>query len=213
MSHFAVLVVGEDIDGQLAPYDEDITVEPYIRNTRQELIENNRKDIERMRDGLYAEYLADPVAYLEESKHNQNHCFYFVSGEFAAKLEWNDEELYADAIKWLSPSDLDAEGNELSTYNPKSKWDWYQVGGRWDGALPTKDGKEVSETTIGDLALDSFKYTFAVVKEGEWYEKGEMGWFGMASNEKETDEWFDEFRRLLSDLPPETVVTIVDLHI
>jgi len=26
-------------------------------------------------------------------------------------------------------------GKYLSTYNPKSKWDWWQIGGRWQGAL------------------------------------------------------------------------------
>jgi hypothetical protein len=27
-----------------------------------------------------------------------------------------------------------------STYNPKSKWDWYQIGGRWQGELILKQG-------------------------------------------------------------------------
>lgn len=27
----------------------------------------------------------------------------------------------------------------MSTYNPKSKWDWYQIGGRWAGLLLLKE--------------------------------------------------------------------------
>ena len=29
MSHFTVLVIGDDVEGQLAPYDEEIQVDPY----------------------------------------------------------------------------------------------------------------------------------------------------------------------------------------
>lgn len=31
--------------------------------------------------------------------------------------------------------DCSGTGTTKSTYNPKSKWDWYQVGGRWTGAF------------------------------------------------------------------------------
>lgn len=44
-------------------------------------------------------------------------------------------------------------GNELSTYNPNSKWDWYSVGGRWRNSLLTKEDNEdvISETSLEDL--------------------------------------------------------------
>ena len=42
----------------------------------------------------------------------------------------------------MSWRDYDKEGNEWSTYNPNSKWDWYQVGGRWCGSLKLKHSIE-----------------------------------------------------------------------
>ena len=33
-------------------------------------------------------------------------------------------------------------GNELSTYNPNSKWDWYEIGGRWRDILLVKENVE-----------------------------------------------------------------------
>lgn len=33
----------------------------------------------------------------------------------------------------------------LSTYNPDSKWDWYQVGGRWSGYFPVKQPLDLDE--------------------------------------------------------------------
>jgi hypothetical protein len=40
--------------------------------------------------------------------------------------------------------ECNGSGKSTSTYNPKSKWDWYQIGGRWTGYLdptyePSKD--------------------------------------------------------------------------
>ena len=55
--------------------------------------------------------------------------------------------------------------------------------------------------------------TFAVVRDGEWYERGDMGWWGMVSNEKANDEWNREFTQILEGLDDDTLLTIVDCHI
>ena len=55
--------------------------------------------------------------------------------------------------------------------------------------------------------------TFAVLKDGKWYEKGEMGWWGCVSNEKDVDEWNDQFDKLISELPDETLLSLYDCHI
>lgn len=54
---------------------------------------------------------------------------------------------------------------------------------------------------------------FAVVKDGQWYQKGDMGWWGMTSNEISQDEWNDKFGELINSLDPETQLTLVDCHI
>jgi len=55
--------------------------------------------------------------------------------------------------------------------------------------------------------------TFAVLKDGMWYEKGSMGWFGIATNEKDENDWNEEFDQLLADLSDDTLLTVVDCHI
>lgn len=55
--------------------------------------------------------------------------------------------------------------------------------------------------------------TFAVVKDGKWYERGEMGWWACVSNEKDEDKWLDEFAALIKGLPDDTLLTVVDCHI
>lgn len=55
--------------------------------------------------------------------------------------------------------------------------------------------------------------TYAVVKGGEWYQRGEMGWFGMAKDEIDEETWATEFEKLIDGLPPETLISVFDCHI
>ena len=53
--------------------------------------------------------------------------------------------------------------------------------------------------------------TFAVLKDGKWMQRGSMGWWGMVSDEK--DNWYEEFTDILSSIPDNKHITIVDCHI
>lgn len=55
--------------------------------------------------------------------------------------------------------------------------------------------------------------TFAVVKDGKWYERGKMGWWGCVLNEKDMDEWCNKFYTLIHDLPDDTLLSVYDCHI
>lgn len=55
--------------------------------------------------------------------------------------------------------------------------------------------------------------TFAVVKDGKWYERGEMGWWGIVLNEKHNSVWGDEFAKLIDSLPEDTLLSVYDCHI
>lgn len=55
--------------------------------------------------------------------------------------------------------------------------------------------------------------TFAVVKDGCWYERGKMGWWGAVSDEKDADTWNEKFSELLDGIEGDTLITVVDCHI
>ena len=55
--------------------------------------------------------------------------------------------------------------------------------------------------------------TYAILKDGEWIEKGEMGWFGVSNDKITQDEWNDKFMKFLEELPDDTLLTVVDCHI
>ena len=223
MSHFTVMVIGENPEEQLAPFDEQLEVPRYIEYTKEQLIAKGKESIERYKNGLYAEYLNDKDAYCKNCS-NDAHLDYLENG-FPEKLKWTDEQIYQDEIKWYSEENIGSEGEVYSEINPNSKWDWYSLGGRWSGLIKLKQGKSgtvgesgvfgngvgIDQAIKGDIANFYNLVTFAVLKDGKWYERGEMGWWGIVSNEK--DEWESELKKLVQGLPDDTLISIYDCHI
>jgi hypothetical protein len=109
--------------------------------------------------------------------------------------------------------------------NPNAKWDWHLLGGRWSGMIKLKEGKKgiigepgvfdnnigIDQARKGDISNFSELVTHALIKDGKWYEKGEMGWWGVVHDEK--DNWDEEFIKLICDLPDDTLISIYDCHI
>lgn len=71
----------------------------------------------------------------------------------------------------------------------------------------------VSRETYLQRARDCACVTFAVLMDGKWYERGEMGWWGCVANKKEVDVWNAEFAKLMDSLDDDEMITIVDCHI
>lgn len=226
MSHFTVMILGENPEEQLKPFDENLETERYVKYTKEQIIENGKKDIERYKNGIYAEYLKDPVAYAEKYTKNDKHLNY-VANEFPLMLEWSEEQIYQHEIRWYEPHEIGSSGEVYSECNPNSKWDWYVLGGRWSGLIKLKDGTSgkmgrsgtmgnevgIDQAKKGDIANFDELVTFALIKDGKWFERGEMGWWGFVADEKEEDAWDNEFKKLIKDLPDDTLISIYDCHI
>jgi len=137
MSHYTVLVkfeaeksnklegVGNIITNMLAPYDENTNVPQYIEKYKSKAKEYLQENIDEYKD----------ILNLPEEKrksYNIEHCqkmydkFIKMTPE-----EWWERYTCKDDYK-------DEDGNILSSYNPNSKWDWWQIGGRWSGMLKLK---------------------------------------------------------------------------
>lgn len=226
MSHFCVYVFSKDTDVEslLAPYDENIEVAPYVKYTREQAIAEVRKEIEDYKNSLYAEFLADPEAYKEKAKKTafneeryKSHINY-LENEFPKMLKWTDEKCYKYKAKWYKDNDMiDDNGNLLSTYNPKSKWDWYSQGGRWGNGLILKNGESTDEDYISEIDWEKSGRPFAfITPDGEWHERGKMGWWACVSNEKDIDSWKKEYKSTIDKMLKENedvVVTLIDCHI
>lgn len=236
MSHFSVLVTGNDVEAAMKPFDENLETPRYMRRTKAQIIADGRREIEEYRDGLYAKYLADPDTYAATCA-NPAHLRYLRT-EFPAHLTWDDEQVYANAIRWHEADELDADGNEWSESNPVGYWDYWRVGGRWAGHLPLRNGRDghleplswewdydnagdkpdaathADVALKGDVNLEALEPTFAILHEGEWVARGEMGWFGCLRDERvPEEEWPAKWHEFVLALPADTRLTVVDCHV
>lgn len=209
MSHFVGLCFGDNWESNLDQYDENMEVEPYIRYTKDEAIDEVKR--------RHAQSYENALEALKKKNLNSESYEYFQKivdkGLF---ISW--EDAWEEAKKW--GYEIDSDENLLSTYNPDSKWDWYSVGGRWDGFLHYKDAdpgfEETNVAYIHELdmnyLLEHIPFCF-VTEDGEWKEKGEMGWWCSVSNEKSEESWKQQFVDYVKSLDADCLVTAVDFHI
>lgn len=274
MTHFTLHIftttapTEEDLETILHPFDENEPVEPYI-------------------DTHYTQEEAEKI-YNDLQKEKPNHP---------------DITTIHDALNYWTgtttePTD-DGGYNKYTTRNPNSKWDWWQIGGRWDNRLETHTGG-TNHTTINNLAFtniiatqkakaeqeynnfltathglrmpptmqdlldqgvdhDKARYlinsspweqaaqravpnlfmfarhafhidrggkeayilehstpdvpTAYIDLDGNWHERGEIGWLGYVNEEEPLENWVTQYRNYLQTLPPTTHITLIDCHI
>ena len=212
MSHFSVMVIGAQPEKQLAPFDEKLKVTKYVKYTKEQLIEKTKKDIDNYKNNYYLRFLEDPEKY-RLNAFNKEHVN-FLENEFPKQLNWNDDKIYQYAVKMHSSETIGPDGEVFSTYNPKSKFDWYELGGRWANFIKVKESsKGIHQAKKGDIENLSNIIPFAVIKNGMWYEKGEMLIFGVVQNKRDDKVWEEEFKDLIKDLSDNTLISIFDCHI
>lgn len=295
MSHFSVLVIGPDPEEQLAPYDENIEVAPYFRPLNLGLGSWYRTRVDEA--GIDP---ADAEAVCQ----------------FLNKDEGTAEYLVQDGVV-----------GRMSAYNPQSKWDWHQLGGRFRGFFRLKpncegnlgeagvfdnepqedsgvdactlgcvdwepmrtgarqeaeqafdvlervtagiqppvegwdslrerrlaEGKDIEQVrkeyadhpwvkavreeedlyipwmedpwayfqmdkpnpreAFVNLEVQAAGVPYATVMDGRWYQRGEMGWWGISTEEMDYLEWCEKFWALINGLPPDTQLALFDCHI
>lgn len=103
--------------------------------------------------------------------------------------------------------------------NPNAKYDWYSEGGRWSGYLTNKEGKQTDIELLTEVDWEKTDTPFCFVNaEGEWIERGQMGWFAITTNEKPKEDWDEEFKSyvqslLADDEAKDIEVYAIDFHI
>jgi hypothetical protein len=126
--------------------------------------------------------------------------------ELSERMEdWNDRS-----------GGVDREGlYYLSTCNPDGRWDWYEIGGRWEGRFGGRNEIKASDLADAPNLAELLPY-FLVTPQGEWLEH-ERHYVVHANELTLTRESMDEkqrlaqVRRTLLRWPDHTVVC-VDIH-
>ena len=172
--HFTVGVITtnpslEEVENLLAPFDENIKVKPYIYQAKQEIIDNEKRSAEGLRKDIkdYSEDNYDSngaIPYWFDT--NERYVNPPKMKEFYQKLLScnTDEDYYRFYRRYNEDCNFDENGNELTTYNPDSKWDWYSIGGRWDGMFDKENGENT-------LLIKDIKWDNSTEEEKEYYKR------------------------------------------
>lgn len=278
-----------DVAAQLAPYDENMEVPEYEadchcigqvarREAQQATEAEHGITIGKLRDEFHAggrpktetSEETDAAWKLHIGKYNATEKAAFDSHPMKDKPDpecgFYSERYHPEGHKpgerFEDGTGCAGTGKYLSTDNPQSKWDWYSIGGRWQGRFDSgydasKDarnwetcwlcngtgmrndalGKEhrqknpeykcngcqgkgaamkhnLAPHMKGNIKLVSeildYKPFAIVTPDGKWNEKGNIGWWGLVSDEQET--WPEKAAEILKQ-HQQYIAVLCDLHI
>jgi hypothetical protein len=182
----------------MEPYDEATEVEPYVSYSVEQAKADLERDIARL----------ERIIERQDADYNPDKC-----REAIDKLRvTTPDDKYREYI--AHHEHFNSEGEPTSTYNPDSKWDWWVIGGRWDGWINDRESSEESiadntASTADTLQRGKIPHAF-ITPDGLWHEHGQMGWWGIMLTEN--DGWESEAKAILTQYP-ECYVLILDAHI
>lgn len=99
----------------------------------------------------------------------------------------------AEFHEWLK---YETHGDLASAYHAADTW----------GQIEPAEGQSIEEWIEAAPALSAY----AIVIDGKWCAKGEMGWFGTSFGE--SDDWQSQLQTILSQIPDDHYVAVVDCH-
>jgi hypothetical protein len=142
MSHFTVLCIGKDPEGQLEPFNERTEVDEYQTGIVPDI------DIASFRSHYTSVNLEDERNSFTEKTVEENLKLTFEELYDKYGDDWNGKS-------WKETPD--GKLGEFSTFNPDGKWDWFQLGGRWSGFLKLKKGVKGTKGEPGLFGTKSTK--------------------------------------------------------
>lgn len=54
---------------------------------------------------------------------------------------------------------------------------------------------------------------YSFLQDGDWHSKGEMGWWGISSNDKKPDAWRQMLADYIDSIPDDHFIVGIDCHI
>lgn len=237
MSHFTVLVIGENPEAHLEPFNEEKFYDVEGREATSVLapkwdwyeLGGRWTGFFKLKPGAEGEIGSPGVFTQDAAAGHVDQCL-----KSAIDIDGMRDEAAAKALERWDAFRTIATQEQIDAFTP-----WDKICDKYsrediDKAREEYHAQELSKT-VKASGVDRFAWgfddvlctreemerraranalsTFAVLYKGVWYERGEMGWWGCVSNEKGEDVWSEEFTKLFDSLPEDTLLSIYDCHI
>lgn len=224
MTHYNVMVIGpaEHLEEALAPFDENLDVEPYFQPVKDAF----RTAVEQQLGHTPTE--TDLLPHIEEWYARPGELRNGVAGYVTTrnpKSKWDYWSclplLTRDGRKavHLTKKELDI-ASILTAARDEAKHSWEtvsRIGTLYVRELFGVTDNDTETTYIERYVAETARKplpVYAVLGEGVWREPGEVGWFGATSatddDQEKFNRWFEQFWAELDD---DTPFTLVDCHI
>lgn len=235
MSHFTVMVFGEDPEGQLAPYYENLedvqdpkwdyhglggrwsgffkakNVTSLTDPPNREYVDSLTKDNIDL-EGMKEEWLRDHSKQYDEITGIINTWTWINRNTMTnirrTPLPWSFFRSLIDSGKFTRDEARETY-RSTQTFNSDLSdagyhfWSEDPIDDYW-----SKTKEEYLTKSVRDVMLP-----YAFVKDGEWFGRGEMGWFGASIDEIDEDEYYNSFWDVFNSLSGDTLVSLYDCHI
>jgi hypothetical protein len=130
--------------------------------------------------------------------------------EFHEKRAQLDGKSYADFMKDVPKPSVDEPFRKHYEKFPDEMKKWSDNNLGFFGGY--NDLERIATLSKEDyVACMSAWSPYALLWEGKWYGKGDMGWWGISSNEE--NQWTGTFKELWAQIDGDEWVTVVDCHI
>lgn len=222
------------ISAAMAPYYEGLTVAPYDRECWC-VGRAAQKAMNEWDHGQLGDFGAVRNAYwaLPEEQRSNEKWEEMIAPWKEAEAKYKAEHEADFKLPDPECSECNGTGLYKSQYNPKSEWDWYVVGGRWDGDMIGNEQSSDNGFNFGaqhrtiknniapvaDLIKrfeenpeDLYTFFAVVTPDGAWHERGNMGWWGIVTDEKDAGDWEGQVKSMYLAHKDFYIVSI-DAHI
>ena len=237
MSHACCLVIlneFEDLPTVMEPYEECPDNDDYLEfeDITDDVLKEYKDYVDEGKEEVNFTEFLDRNGYVEQdgrygykSNPNGHWDWYEVGGRWSSYLKLKDKVKYPNKIfiqgklfegyethcDECLKEDFDYEGMKKLAYdNAVKSWEEHEKNpdkdAYWEYGI-YKD--ETKETFLNRIKNENLFY--AIIKDGEWFSRGAMGWFGISRNDK--DNWVEIEKQLINEADKKARLVLVDFHI
>lgn len=199
--HFTVLVIGENVDEQLSPFDENLEVdEPEVVKTKLDLINEFKFQTDESLDGLSEDEIwKKAIDYFGYDSNEIDE----ETGDIICTWNQNGEwDWYQIGGRWAGQLQLKDTVDPKLYSSPNFSWGWDS-----DEKDEVVSAGRVDQAKKKDIANLDEICTYAYIKNGEWYSSDAPLFSGP------NDSFKKELQDFIKEADEEDLITIVDCHV